>query len=65
MRNKKTILSEIAEIELQLEIGMANGQILTNETEMLLEEELERLTTLLNGPKRVNNKKLNQDPDEK
>jgi len=50
--NNKIILNEIAEIELQLEMGMANGKPLDNETEVLLEKELDRLTLLLNNTSR-------------
>ena len=38
----------IADVEMQLEAGEANGEALTCETEMLLEEELNRLQNLLN-----------------
>jgi len=67
--NNKIILNQIAEIELQLEMGMANGKPLDNETEMLLEQELDRLTLMINNTSRKTNKKnplqKNGEPDEK
>lgn len=44
---KRAIKDAIKDVEMQLEAGEANGEPLTCETEMLLQEELDRLEYML------------------
>ena len=44
---ERAIKDAIKDVEMQLEAGEANGEPLTSETEMLLQEELDRLEYML------------------
>lgn len=44
---ERAIKDSIKDVEMQLEAGEANGEPLTCETEMLLQEELDRLEYML------------------